>query len=119
VIQITADVDRGFAAWPFYVIPKWCVDTPREQPYIEHERTHCQRQKWLTPLWWVMWYFFTSFRRSEELLAYKAEIEKCVELNQLVDVHYYASEMTLGYNHMIAYSVAYDLVREWVRKAGQ
>ena len=114
MIKLVLDVDRGFACWPFYVIPKWCIGTDREQPYIVHERAHCRRQTLWTPLWWILWYFSSSFRRHEEIKAYKAEVKKVIDMGQEVDWHYYSNEMANGYKGMISYLDAVVLVNRWI-----
>ena len=115
MIQLVWNVSRGFSGWPFYVIPKWCVGTAREQPYIEHERTHCHRQKMLTPIWWALWLVSKNFRHHEESLAYKAEIQKIVEMGQEVDCYYYADQMATGYRGAFEFLEASMLINRWMK----
>ncbi len=114
MIRIVLNVDRGFALWPIYVIPKWCVGTDREEPYIVHEETHCRRQRWWSPVWWVLWIASKKFRRREELLAYEAEISEVRRLGGEVDFHYYVNEMVNGYGGMISYLDAAIKVNRWM-----
>ena len=111
MIQLILNVNRGFACWPFYVIPRWCVGTQREAAYIEHEVTHCRRQKWITPFWWIAWVASRKFRWKEESEAYRRELMVVKEHGE-VNLDYYARELSKGYLGMIDYHAAYSwLVR--------
>lgn len=106
MIQLAWNINRGFSAWPFYVIPRWCVETQREASYIEHERTHCRRQAWWTPFWWTAWVFSKKFRWAEESEAYRRELIVARRTGD-IDINYYANELSKGYFGMIGYVEAY------------
>lgn len=106
MIRLILNINRGFASWPFYFIPKWCVGTPEEAAYVEHEKTHCRRQRWITPVWWIRWLFSRKFRWQEESLAYRNEIAVLINSGYPVDVDYYATQLSKGYLGMISYDSA-------------
>lgn len=104
--RIVLPIDRGFAIWPIYVIPKWVAGTIRESAYIQHELTHCRRQKWITPIWWIRWLFSRKFRWQEESLAYRNQIATLINSGIYVDKGYFATQMSRGYLGMITYDSA-------------
>ena len=111
MIQKTTKRDRGWAMWPWYFIPSWCVGTRREAAYVEHEKTHCRRQRWITPVWWIRWRLSRKFRWSEESLAFRKEIEIALKSGSF-NKDYYAKELSENYYGLISYEGAY----EWLSK---
>lgn len=110
MIRIILPIKRGFSGWPFYVIPKWCVDTPRQTPYENHEKTHCKRQRWITPIWWIRYALSKSFRRQEELLAYKTEMFTIMDQGRNIDIPYFSEQLATNYWGMINYVDAHTWV---------
>ena len=79
------------------VIPAIIKGTADEPAYIAHETAHYNRQG-LFPIAWVVKYFTNKkFRFQEELLAFRAEIEKKRELNLPVNIEDYATAMSEQY----------------------
>ena len=107
MIQLVTNGDRGWAGWPVYVIPSWCVGKPREAAYVEHEKTHCRRQRWITPFWWALWRLSRKFRWQEESLAYRKEIEVLMRAGVRIDMDYYATTLSSDYYNLITYENAY------------
>jgi hypothetical protein len=114
VIQVVTDRDRGWAMWPFYFIPSWCVGTPREAAYVEHEKVHCRRQRWITPIWFILWRLSRRFRWQEESLAYQKEIEVLIKGGNRIDMEYYATTLSDDYYNLITYENAFAWLQQIV-----
>ena len=105
-------ISRGFAFKPFIVIPKGMLGLTRLS-YIEHERTHFNRQGFLPFLWLIKYFKNKAFRFIEEALAFRAEIAYKRKWKLPVDVERYATIMSREYNNMCSYDEAYEaLTRE-------
>jgi hypothetical protein len=107
MIQRVTKRDRGWAMWPWYFIPSWVVGTIREAAYVEHEKTHCRRQKWVTPIWWIRWRLSRKFRWEEESLAYRNEIDVLLRSGHDIDLLYYSKQLSEGYYKMVTFHAAY------------
>lgn len=71
----------GISAWPFVLI------RPAHKDDIglrEHELVHYRRQAWITPVWFLQYWFSKNFRLAEEALAYRTSIKFGMPLDQAV-----------------------------------
>lgn len=113
--EIVLRTDRGFACWPFYVLPRWVMGTEREEAYRLHEQAHCRRQAWQTPLWWARYALSKSFRWREERIAYRVEIQHMERPSPT----YYATALSEEYWGMVDYQSALAWVRSVIRSKPQ
>lgn len=76
-IPIDALVPKGADAISFGLVIFMRRAFLDDAALIAHERTHCWRQLvTLVVPWWIAYGVSKSFRRSEELVAYKVQIAK-------------------------------------------
>lgn len=59
-------------AWPFIFIRPEYKDN---LAMLAHETVHYKSMAWVTPFWWLRYILSKSFRWSQELKAYRVQID--------------------------------------------
>ena len=61
----------AFSAWPFIFVRPERKD---DKALIAHEMVHYKSMAWVTPFWWLRYYFSQAFRWAQEVEAYRVQI---------------------------------------------
>lgn len=88
--NLIPDKFDAVSVWPFIFVRTGKLDSVA---LIAHEKYHYNRQRWITPIWYLRYWFSKQFRWEEEVAAYKIQLG-----TSTMTADYAAQLITFTYN---------------------